>query len=157
MQIQITDVRVTTPPGKKYQQAEIAYRDYQGSAKTWKILSFSNPAVFATLSVAKANETYEITLGKNDKDYTVWTSATVVGASNQAVVQPVGFTSVSANVKAAWVPDADKQRLIVKQSSLKAAVDSLGPVAELEDILGRADAFVAYVYDVPAMETEQAE
>jgi hypothetical protein len=156
MQITITDVQVVQPPGKKYKQAEVAYQNYRGEAKTWKLMDFSNPAVFSILKTAKQGEQFEITTGKNDKDYTVWTSATKTnGASNPAA--PTAASGQAA--KSAWVPDADRQRLIVKQSCLAQAVafsdvtkpDVLAP----QDVLDVAELFVAWVYDVPEVETNQ--
>ncbi len=152
MQIKVTDVRVSKV--KTYQVAEIAYQDYRGEAKSWKLMSFSNPAVFAILKDAKQGDTFEITLGKNDKDYTVWTQAVKVeGATTGAVGgSPAGS---GAAPKAAWVPDADRQRLIVKQSCLAQAIVYLqyqGPNGTEEDAMRIADQFVAWVYDVPAIE-----
>lgn len=150
MLITITDVKVEKV--KTYQQALIAYTGFNGEAKSWKLFSFANPATFAILKDAQAGEQYEITTGKTDgkdgKEYTSWTSATKVGTSQ---------APVPGAVKAAWVPDADRQRLIVKQSCLAQAIayrkaaDDPGDVA---DILATADEFVAYVYDVPTLEVE---
>lgn len=143
MLITITDVKVEKV--KTYQQAIIAFTGFNGEAKTWKLFSFANPATFAVLKDAQPGEQYEITLGKNDKDYTTWTSATKVA----------GGTTAPVATKAAWVPDADRQRLIVKQSCLAQAVASLGPKQDLSDYTERADQFVQFVYDVPTLELEQ--
>lgn len=151
--MQITIINVVVQKVKTYQVAEITYTDYRGETKNWKLMSFSNPATFAVLKDAKQGEIYEISLGKNDKDYTVWTQAVKASATAS------GPANVATPAKAAWVPDADRQRLIVKQSSLTAALkyyevqDSTPDT--LEDVLHLADKLVAYVYDVPPVEVNQ--
>lgn len=148
MQIEIVNVNIEKV--RTWQVANVVYKGFNGENKTFKLVSFSNPATFAVLKDAQAGETYEVTTSKNDKDYTVWTSATKVATSNVATAAAVG--------KTAWVPDADRQRLIVKQSSLSNAValiarDGRPPV--VQEILDVADQFVAYVYDVQPLEVEQ--
>lgn len=117
-------------------------------------MSFANPATFAVLKDAKQGETFEITTGKNDKDYITWTSATKIAGSATAVGQ--GPATPRA---AAWVPDADRQRLIVKQSSLTAALkfaELRGDEVTFDTIIESADEFVKYVYDVPELESADA-
>lgn len=151
--MQITIINVAVEKVKTYQQALVTYSDYRGETKNFKLMSFSNPATFAVLKDAKAGESYEITTGKNDKDYTVWTSATKTQGP-AAVAAQSGAGNVGAP-KREWVPDADRQRLIVKQSSLTAAlklfeIQKIEP--DLDEVLARADDFVKYVYDVPELD-----
>ena len=154
MQISIISVAVSNV--KRYQVAEISYKNQRGETKSWKLISFANPAAFAALKDAKEGELYEVTTGKDDKDYTVWTGATKISGDAQAAGQ-----GNAAPAKAAWVPDSDRQRLIVKQSSLGHAIELIKylevPVGSNQEVFDLADQIVAYVYDVPAVETATAE
>jgi hypothetical protein len=152
MQINIISVAVSKV--KTYNVADVTYSDYRGETKTWKLFSFSNPATFAILKDAKAGESYEITTGKNDKDYTIWTGAT----KTQGPAAAAPAATVASGGKREWVPDADRQRLIVKQSCLAQAIAFANltkpDVIHTDDVLEVADIFVAYVYDVPALEED---
>lgn len=149
--MQIDIVNVENQKVKTYFTLSVSYKDFRGDLKSWKLFSFSNPASYGVLKDAKPGERYEITTGKDAKDYTVWTSATKLDG---AAPTPAASSPSKAS---AWVPDADRQRLIVKQSCLKAAVDVLiasDAGLETDRITALSDEFVAYIYDVPALEVE---
>ena len=55
--ITIVNVEVTTPAGKRYQAAEVIYKQ-NGETKTKKIMSFVNPAVFAVVKDAKSGNVF---------------------------------------------------------------------------------------------------
>jgi hypothetical protein len=154
MLITIRSVEVTTTPakgkGRPYQTAQLSYT-VNGETKAWKLMSFSNPAVFATLSKAEEGESYEITTGKNDQDYTVWTSATKADGTAPAGKTPVkvasGSTYETREERAA------KQLLIVRQSSLTAALTTLSPGAKgplnPTEVTALAEAYASWVFETP--------
>jgi hypothetical protein len=154
MLITIRSVEVTTTPakgkGRPYQTAQLSYT-VNGETKAWKLMSFSNPAVFATLSKAEEGESYEITTGKNDQDYTVWTSATKADGTAPAGKTPVkvasGSTYETREERAA------KQILIVRQSSLTAAINTLTADAhgalDPDEVMTLAETYTAWVFKTP--------
>jgi hypothetical protein len=162
MLIKIINVSTETVPGKgkgrPYEQAEVVYKNERGEAKTWKLVSFSNPQVFETLKNSKSGEQYEITITK-DGEYSKWSSATLsdgtapaaVGTpANPAPAKTAGSTYETKEERAL------KQRLIVRQSSLAQAV-ALLPDSDVISILEVADRFAAWVYKEPDLFTEVEE
>lgn len=151
--ITVIDVTVTKQAargkGKPYEVAEVVHTDDRNQgARTKKLVSFSNPQVFDLLKNAVKGDQFEITLQK-EGDYWQWTSATPVEAGASPTAK------VASEPKAAWVPDADRQRLIVKQSSLAQAVEFVMKSDQehtVENILDVADDFVAWVFDAPQPE-----
>ena len=146
-----------------YSVAEVVYENDRGEKKTWKLMSFSNPQVFATISAAKQGDSFDITTGKNDKDYTIWAAATpastgasVPGAQSSGSVAP---TKVVGSNYETREERAVRQRLIVRQSSLSTAVDYLKAVEEkdasLERVLDLAESFTNFVFEAPDLFDQQ--
>lgn len=153
--INVVNVDVQTPAGKRYQVAEVIYKQ-NGETKTKKIMSFVNPAVFAVIKDAKSGDVYSITQEKDDKGYFQWTSIT---SGAEAAASPV-----SAPARSAAAPStgrdfetkderAERQKLIVRQSSLSNAIATLAPGAKAAldpaAVLTLADQYVAWVTDAP--------
>lgn len=153
--ITIVNVEVTTPAGKRYQVAEVIYKQ-NGETKTKKIMSFVNPAVFAVVKDAKSGDVYTITQEKDGKGYFQWTSIT---SGAEAAASPV-----SAPARSVAAPStgrdfetkderAERQKLIVRQSSLSNAIATLAPGAKTaldpNAVLELADKYVAWVTDAP--------
>jgi hypothetical protein len=159
MLITIRSVEVTTTPakgkGRPYQTAQLSYT-VNGETKAWKLMSFSNPAVFATLSKAEEGESFEITTGKNDQDYTVWTSAVKSDGGPAPGKTPMklatGSTYETREERAA------KQILIVRQSSLTAAIGTLGAGAKAplhpEDVITVAERYASWVFETPDIDED---
>jgi hypothetical protein len=165
MNITIVNVDVTTPAGKKYQQAEVVFKDDTGRVNTKKIMSFANPAVFAAMKDATSGQVYTITQVKNDRGYWDWTAASVGGNS-----APAQAASSPAPRQASPAPSgrdfetkeerALRQRLIVRQSSLSNAISMLTPGSKqalaVGDVIQLAEELNAWVFKEPDLffETE---
>jgi hypothetical protein len=154
MQIKVVNVGVENKG--KYFAAEIVYKDERDETKTKKLMSFANPATYATLKDAKNGEAYEITQVKNDKGFWDWTSATKADGSNAGAA---GTTKSFTPTKSSYETTEERARrqvLIVKQSSLSQAVASF-PAASVEQILERAQTFADWVLADDKLAVEQAE
>ena len=162
--ITVVNVDVQTPTGKRYQVAEVIYKQ-DGETKTKKIMSFANPAVFATVKEAKAGEVYTFTQEKDDKGYFQWTSITS-GAEAAGVPANAGQASSGRNPAPSTGRDfetkderAERQKLIVRQSSLSNAIATLAPGAksalDANAVLELAEKYVAWVTDAPDLFFEQ--
>lgn len=150
MQIKIKNVEVSTPPGKKYQLAEVVYSDDRGETKTKKLLSFKNPAVFATIKDAKNGDSFDVTSEKIG-DYWEWTAASVANSAAPTATKSVGQTRSTYET-----PEerAARQVLIVKQSCLAQAVAHTRD-DNVDAVLEKADRFVEWVFNNPEVKTEQ--
>ena len=162
--ITIVNVEVTTPTGKRYQQAEVIYKE-NGETRTKKIMSFANPAVFNVVKDAKGGEQYTITQNKDDKGYWQWTSITS-GAEAAGVPANTGQAPSGRNPAPSTGRDfetkderAERQKLIVRQSSLSNAIATLSPGAKAgldpNAVLELAEKYVAWVTDAPDLFFEQ--
>jgi hypothetical protein len=162
-QITIVNVEVTTPAGKKYQMAEVVYKqEYNGKqdVKTKKVMSFANPAVFATVKDAKSGEQYELTQVK-ENEYWQWTNLVKIdGNTSAAPSAPASSTSRQAASYSGRDFEtkeerADRQRLIVRQSSLSNAINILTPgsksALDTKAVLALADELVAWVTQAPSL------
>lgn len=133
MRVEIKNVNVewVGAGAKKYGKAVIEYT-YNGESRRQNVMSFSNPAVFKQVQEL-TGQTVEVEVGKNDKGYSEWRSiqvatgnAPVAGATATAT----GNTRVSGSNYETKEERAARQVLIVKQSSLSAAVATLTPGAK---------------------------
>lgn len=155
MQINIIATTLSQSPGNKYQIAEVVYKDDRGETKTKKLMSFANPATYATMKDAKQGESYVITQVKNDKGYLDWTSATKTDGSDAAAApKAASFTSTKSSYETTE-ERARRQVLIVKQSSLDRAIQfvtlerQVEPSKEplIDDVLERAQQFTDWIFD----------
>lgn len=155
MQIQIVNVSVSKPAGKKYNQADVVFtRD--GRESKWRIMDFANPQVFKALQNAQEGEEFAITVGKNDKGYDTWTSATKV-AEGAVAPSAKASGSTGGTTKSSWETAderAARQRLIVRQSSLAQAIEYF-KLQETKpnhmDVLSLAEEFHDWVFEEPSL------
>lgn len=135
--------------------ATVGYANERGEDKTFKLTSFSNPQVFATISKAQSGEQYDISTGKNDKDFVVWTSAQL--ATNKPTATPASAPNAYKSNYASEEERAIQQRLIVRQSSLSNALKFVevrgteGLEWSTDEILATADIFAAWVFNKPGL------
>jgi hypothetical protein len=124
--------------GKSYQLAEVLY-DYNGQKRTQKILSFANPAIFKTAKDAQKGEQYEVEIGKNSAGYNQFNSMVLSDGtpspkpitSSSSSPASGGNTGFTANRSFETAEErAVRQRLIVRQSSLTNAIETLSPGAK---------------------------
>lgn len=133
VQVTIKDVSVEWggKPPKKWGKATVKY-DYNGSARSQNVMSFANPEVFKKVQEL-VGETVDVEVGKNDKDFTEWRSIAVSGraasSSGAPDIQPASAAKTNSYSRDFETKEerALRQRLIVRQSSLSAAIATLSP------------------------------
>lgn len=160
LRISIIATSVETKPtsnGKSYQQLEVTFKNLTfNKTESKKIMSFgAGEGAFKVLSLAQPNQTFEVTVVKNDKGFNDWTS--VVAASGDAAPAPAagkGNTNQSVGRSTYETPEerAQRQILIVRQSSVSSALSMLGIGAkappELSKVLETAQAISDFVFQV---------
>jgi hypothetical protein len=157
MLVKVVSVNREDIPNKNgkgtYGKLTVAYRDDKGKLSEKSILSFTNPAVFKHFEKANAGDEVNV---KSEKvgDYWNWT-AILADGETASVSTPAPTSSTATRVTGSNYETkeerAAKQRYIVKQSSLSAAVNVLTVGAKtppsVDDVLSLADKFVDYVFD----------
>lgn len=152
MQVQIknVDVQWNGEGRKKWGKAVVEYT-YNGEARKQNIMSFTNPDVFKKVQEL-TGQNVEVELTKNDKGYTEWKSITAGAAGGQSAPgASASVTRVSGSNYETKEERAARQVLIVKQSSLSAAVATLSVGAKTppkaEDVLDLAQEYTDWVFD----------
>lgn len=155
MLVKVVSVNREDVPNKNgkgtYGKLTVAYRNDQGKLAEKPLLSFTNPAVFKAFEGANPGDEINV---KSEKvgDYWNWTGLltgdeapqhTTMGTSSPAT-KSTGSTYETKEERAL------KQRYIVKQSSISAAVAILTVGAKsapsTKDVIALADEFVDYVF-----------
>lgn len=135
--VNVTDEK---KPGQKqgYQKAVVIYT-YNGEPRKQTIVSFSNPSIFKTVTQELTpGQEIEVDVTKNAGGFNEWKSVSLAGGagtntSNQsgpATVSTPTATRVTGSNYETREERAARQVLIVKQSSLSAAVATLTPAAK---------------------------
>lgn len=164
MNITILSVDIKTTPTAKgsYQTADVAYKNnsFQGKVEGKKVMSFgATKDSFTTLATAQPGESYEVTIVKNDKGYNDWVSMAKAqaGAASPAAAAPAASKAGNASPRSTYeTPEerAQRQVLIVRQSSLSSAVNTLTAGAKtppsVESVLALAKAYEGYVFGTGA-------
>lgn len=164
MQIQIIATSVETKPTAKgsYQQLEVTYKNltFQGKVESKKLMSFgANASAFKALSEATAGSQWEVEVVKNAQGYNDWPKVSQ-GLSDRAApaAQEGGIVGAKAQLGARSTYEtpeerAQRQILIVRQSSLSAAVSTLAVGAKSvkpEDVITVAKQYENYVFGIEA-------
>lgn len=150
MKVQITNVQIEniTKGRSKYSKATVSYT-FNGEARSQSVMSFSNPEVFKTVQEL-IGQWVEVETGKNDAGYNEWRSVKRADAGGTTATLPAGTTRVSGSNYETKEERAARQVLIVKQSSLSAAVATLTPGAKAplspEDVKKVAQDFADWVF-----------
>jgi hypothetical protein len=162
MQITVTSVVQNTlaaSNGRTYQQIEVYYKNDKGENQSKKLVAFSNPEVFKTAKTWQGGEVVDVKTVKNAKTgYWDWVS---IGGDNAvSETKPASAASgtrVTGSNYETKEERAQRQILIVRQSSLSSAVELLGPGKSVDDVINVAKQFEAYVFgdtetsdDIPA-------
>lgn len=134
-----------------YGKLTVAYRNDQAKLAEKSLLSFTNPAVFKAFEKAQAGEEINV---KSEKvgDYWNWTGILAEGESAPSTntMQSSTTTKVTGSNYETKEERALKQRYIVKQSSISAAVAILTTGAKtapsVKDVIALANEFVEYVF-----------
>jgi hypothetical protein len=153
--IEILSVEVKEVPGKKstYKKMEIAYKAFNTftkkvDLKTAHLVDFAaNPDLWNALVNANKGDTFMILETKDDK---YWNFTGLAGDHDLEQVKQQGAPTQVSNYSRPAQENADsRQQSIVRQSSLKAAVDFiLATKAEgltVDDVLAIAEDFESWV------------
>jgi hypothetical protein len=152
--IKNVDVENVVNGRKRYSKAVVDYT-FKGEARQQKIMSFANPEVFKKVQELVGQEV-DVELTKNDAGYSEWKSisaasssgATATGTSTNSGAPAT--TRVSGSNYETKEERAARQVLIVKQSSLSAAVESLSPGAKTaldpDEVIKRAQVYTDWVF-----------
>jgi hypothetical protein len=134
----------------------VTYRS-NGKIAEKKLMSFTNPTVFKHFEKATKGDQIDVTSVKNDKTgYWDWTA---IGSGDAPAATQAQVTATPTRVTGSNYETkeerAAKQRYIVKQSSLSAAIAILNVGAKsppsAKDVIALADEFVNYVFDESAV------
>lgn len=162
MQITINQVATEFTKTQKggWNKAIVSYTDQNGSVKNQNIIDFANRQVYGLVTKAKPGEVYEVVTRENDKGYTEWASITPTTAS-------AGSPSPTATAKAPTSnyetreERAVRQRLIVRQSSLSAALGTLSPGSKgpinPDEVEKLAERYNAWVFQAPSLFEEESD
>lgn len=153
MQVEIVDVAPKArigKNGKPYEVVEVTYKD-GGKPFGYKQMKFKNEELYNAIVELKKGDLVDVHKEKIG-DYWDWTEVNLATTGTKTVVQDGPTTSDTFTQKtSAYMPDADRQKLIVRQSSIKAAIDfyamqKKGEGASLGDVFGTAGKIESFVY-----------
>src|SRR3990167_9073937 len=119
--------------GRPYKKMEVLYRNDDGKVMTKTLVSFKNPDVFKVLAEGKPNDVFEIESFKNEETgYWDWKSAHQTGVSGNGEDKAVNTTGKTEKAPVrVQVTELDRNRYIVRQSSLERAVETLANEVDL--------------------------
>ena len=154
MLVKVVSVNREDVPNKNgkgtYGKLTVAYRNDQGKLAEKPLLSFTNPAVFKAFESAQAGDEINV---KSEKvgDYWNWTGLLAENETSSSPQAPANTaTRATGSTYETKEERALKQRYIVKQSSISAAVAILTVGAKTapstKDVIALADEFVEYVF-----------
>jgi len=155
MQVKVEDINTeTVRKGKNtYQKINVTYKQ-GGQQRTYTAMSFSNPGVFAKLAQVKAGDVLEVKPEKNDRGFWEWVDVSKVGGVPVAVPQKQDNSRYETPEERAL-----RQRLIVRQSSLSAAIDLLKTeknIPSAEEVMKLAEQFCDWVFEVEVEEADKS-
>ena len=178
MRIEIINVQAATKPtktGKTYVQLDVAYKNLtrEGKIEGKKIMPFQNPDVHANLQKATMGQVFEVTTVK-EGEYWQWSNVQEVAKGGNVEPQTSAASSGYASKgtpspKSTYeTPEerAARQRLIVRQSCLSNAVETLKvdkKGVDPTEALKLAERYVGWVFgeeakvDVPDVDFDSME
>ena len=148
-----------TKNGRSYQSIEVTYKGENGQVSSKKLMSFANPDVFKQAQSWVKDTQVNINAQKDDNGYWQWVgilangeSAPVKHEANASVemAKPKPATRVTGSNYETKEERADRQVMIVRQSSLSNAVATLalnkeGGGASADQVIALAKEYEAYV------------
>lgn len=169
LQIRVIGVTTTAKPSSTggYTEASIAYRNLAtNKVEEKKLVSFKFADVFATLSTAAPDSTWEITATKGEK-YWDWTEAKTLSADAAAapVATPAAQSGsygrgTTVEKKTFETPEerAQRQLYIIRQNALTNAVETVtgGLGGGLDDILPLAEKYFKWTMQVTTKDPVKA-
>lgn len=159
--MQITVIDVGTPNthaaknGRSYQSLEVTYKGADGKVGNKKLMSFSNPSVFKAASSWTKGDVVDVVTQKDDAGYWQWTGLGT--GDNQVAQQSTASASTGTRVTGSNYETkeerAERQKLIVRQSSLSNAIAILTVGAKevkKADVLALATELNDWVFNTPS-------
>jgi hypothetical protein len=146
----------------RYTKAVVEYT-YNGEPRKQTMMSFSNPGIFKQVQELTPGQEIDVDVIKNEAGFNEWSRITVGDTATPAKGTPTGavgagVTKVTGSNYETATERAARQVLIVKQSSLSAAVSSLTPGAkaplDLDEVIDRAQRMVDWVFAQDAEDVE---
>jgi hypothetical protein len=144
-----------------YDKVELTYKDQDGRVSQRKLVSFTNQDLFNKVKAARIDETYSVNMEKGEK-YWEWKSFEPSmgepSMSSSVVSSTAPRTAAPASPAAARIGNyetseerAARQRYIVRQSSISAALDFTKHNANkaaitVDEVLDAASRFEAFVF-----------
>lgn len=164
MQIKVKHVDVETVKGvgKKadYQKAEVIYDNGQYTNQTFKLMSFSNPDVFKTVSKASKGDQFDVEVTKNAAGFNQWVAIkpldgdeNVEQPSTGSVVRAASSSSTAVSRPSTYETAEERavrQRLIVRQSSITSAIATLSVGSkglDADAVMKLAEEYVEFVFE----------
>ena len=146
----ITVLNVSQPEKvKTYFTIEVNYKNEKGQTQGKKLMSFSAPDVYNVLKGASSGEQYDITV-KQEGQYWNWVGASKVeGSGGGKANAPVASSGGRGGYETAEEREK-RQRLIVRQSSLTAALTTLSVGAKSVDknaVKALAEEYTDWVFE----------
>lgn len=147
------------PGGRSYGKALVTYKA-GGKTMTQNVMSFANPEVYRLLQEVSQGDILEVTITKNAGGYNQWSSVERSTGAPDTSPAPVSTSAPAKTGTTAYAARdfenkeerAQRQALIVRQSSLSNAITILTTVAKappkLEDVFTTANELVKFVYNV---------
>ena len=133
----------------KYNQLLVNFKNLDtGVVMATKVMSFTVPDVYAQLKDAEVDSIFDVKSEKNPKGFWEWKSA----APSQEEVTKVAKGSYAAKANTAgrdFETSAERftrQKLIVRQSSLSAAIEVAKALGALGSVLEIAENYERWVY-----------
>jgi hypothetical protein len=160
MQVNVVDVSSLNTHqaknGRQYQSIEVMYKNEQGQAQSKKLMSFANPAVFKAAQDWAKGDVVHVSTEKDANGYWQWTAVGTAETTTDnrgdtataAPTQAKAATRVSGSNYETKEERADRQVMIVRQSSLSNAVATLaieGSKASANDVISLAKLYEGYV------------
>lgn len=157
MLIKLLEVNKEFVPSKTgrggYTKAVVVYES-DGGRKTHNLMDFTNKQVFNTIVSAGIGATFEITTRQNDKGYAEWASAEPASATPGIASTPTTRSAPTSNYETRE-ERAIRQRLIVRQSSLTAALATLTPGSKAplnpDEVEALAERYTDFVFRQPSL------
>lgn len=166
-QMTIQIIKVGKPQSKgTYNAIEVTYKNLSqgGKVEGKNVVDFGDYAhVFEAAKTWQEDQIVniqneKIKNAKSGKEF--WTWVDVLGEDVPAIKGESVAKDIkvdAAPTKQQWVPDADKQRLIVRQNSITNAVAYEGNNAgNSDDVLKTAEKFFNWVFEVPSVKPAKA-
>lgn len=160
MQVKLLDVKteyVKTARGG-YSKAQVAY-DAGNGVKSHNIMDFANKQVYAVVVAAKTGDMFDVVTRKNDKGYDEWASITPSAPGSSVSSAPAGTPSAPSRASGSNYETKEeralRQRLIVRQSSLSAAVATLSTGSKTalnpDEVMALAERYNSFVFAAPTL------